>query len=293
MVIVQKVSKGVIPGNVLCKLFADTKDEVVAGMVIDGLPDGYVLAPGSTVSTADFNYGKIDSNGVWHWKENGGGGSATLITKSITANGTYNPADDEADGYSEVTVNVPATPTTYDVQGTFPIYDDGEVYSEMMASQSTNITEYAPFNMVINFPEEGSTIKNDTCHGWRGLHTVHIPNHYTDIGEGTFSECHDLVNANIPTSVTELKEDVFFYSGITSIDIPAGVTTIGPYAFAQCDYLKSVICRATTPPTISGDSFNEIPSDCIFYVPAASVDAYKAASNWSELYQEILPIPTT
>ena len=33
-------------------------------------------------------------------------GSATLITKSITANGTYNASSDSADGYSSVTVNV-------------------------------------------------------------------------------------------------------------------------------------------------------------------------------------------
>jgi len=37
-----------------------------------------------------------------------GGGSATLITKNITANGTYSASDDSADGYSEVTVNVPS-----------------------------------------------------------------------------------------------------------------------------------------------------------------------------------------
>ena len=39
----------------------------------------------------------------------GGGGSATLITKSITANGTYSAEDDDADGYSSVTVNVPSS----------------------------------------------------------------------------------------------------------------------------------------------------------------------------------------
>lgn len=38
----------------------------------------------------------------------GGGGSATLITKSITQNGTYNASSDSADGYSEVDVNVPS-----------------------------------------------------------------------------------------------------------------------------------------------------------------------------------------
>lgn len=36
----------------------------------------------------------------------GGGGSSTLITKTITANGTYAASDDNADGYSSVTVNV-------------------------------------------------------------------------------------------------------------------------------------------------------------------------------------------
>lgn len=36
----------------------------------------------------------------------GGGGSATLIEKSITTNGTYNASNDNADGYSKVTVDV-------------------------------------------------------------------------------------------------------------------------------------------------------------------------------------------
>lgn len=38
--------------------------------------------------------------------EGGGGGSATLITKNITANGTYLASDDDADGYDSITVNV-------------------------------------------------------------------------------------------------------------------------------------------------------------------------------------------
>ena len=38
-----------------------------------------------------------------------GGGGSTLVTKTITENGTYSASDDSADGYSEVTVNVPTS----------------------------------------------------------------------------------------------------------------------------------------------------------------------------------------
>lgn len=48
-------------------------------------------------------------------KQVSGGGGSTLITKTITANGTYDAEDDDADGYSEVTVALPSgtagTPT--------------------------------------------------------------------------------------------------------------------------------------------------------------------------------------
>lgn len=45
-----------------------------------------------------------------------GGGSPTVLTeKTITANGTYDPADDGADGYSGVTVNV--SPVGYVTSG--------------------------------------------------------------------------------------------------------------------------------------------------------------------------------
>ena len=48
------------------------------------------------------------------------GGSATLITKNISANGTYNASSDSADGYSSVTVAVP---------NTYSAGDEGKVVS--------------------------------------------------------------------------------------------------------------------------------------------------------------------
>ena len=49
--------------------------------------------------------------------ESGGGGSATLVTKTATTNGTYRAVNDDADGYSEFTVEVPA-PNLIDIEVT-------------------------------------------------------------------------------------------------------------------------------------------------------------------------------
>lgn len=65
-------------------------------------------------------------------KVEGGGGSATLIEKTIAANGTYAAEDDGADGYSEVTVNVPqldtsdATATAADIASGKTAYANGQ-----------------------------------------------------------------------------------------------------------------------------------------------------------------------
>lgn len=42
----------------------------------------------------------------------GGGGGSTIVSKTITANGTYYASADSADGYNPVTVNVSAPPPT-------------------------------------------------------------------------------------------------------------------------------------------------------------------------------------
>ena len=87
------------------------------------------------------------------------------------------------------------------------------------------------------------------------------------------------MNTIIPNSVTSIYYDAFFGCiGLTSITIPSSVTKIEFWAFRDCSGLASVKVLATIPPTADSESFNkyEIP----LYVPAESVDAYKAAEPW-------------
>ena len=60
--------------------------------------------------------------------------ASTLVSKTITQNGTYDPADDGADGYSSVTVNIPGAPVliqkTIAVKGVYdPADDNADGYS--------------------------------------------------------------------------------------------------------------------------------------------------------------------
>ena len=62
---------------------------------------------------------------------------SVLISKTITENDTYNAVDDNADGYSSVTVNVPTGAEVFEVTITSPemnVYVANKTYAETMAA---------------------------------------------------------------------------------------------------------------------------------------------------------------
>lgn len=86
-----------------------------------------------------------------------GGGSATLITKSITQNGTYNASSDNADGYSQVTVNVEGGGTVEPEEKDVNFYDyDGTRLYSYTKSEFLELTEMP----------ENPTHEGLTAQGW-------------------------------------------------------------------------------------------------------------------------------
>lgn len=122
-----------------------------------------------------------------------------------------------------------------------------------------------------------------------GLTFCTIGSGVTRIGVSTFSWCSSLTSIDIPDSVTTIDSSAFRYcGGLTSCTIGSGVTTIDSNAFESCASLTSITINATTPPTLDRYVFDG--STCPIYVPAASVETYKAASGWGTYADRIQAI---
>ncbi|MBR4757667.1 MAG: hypothetical protein IK084_02555, partial [Bacteroidaceae bacterium] len=73
---------------------------------------------------------------------------------------------------------------------------------------------------------------------------------------------------------------------------PSTTTSIGTNAFAGCTSLATVICRATTHPSIGtyfgyDGTFSNNASGRKIYVPSGTGATYKAASGWSTYANDI------
>lgn len=83
--------------------------------------------------------------------------SGSLTTKNITTNGTYNASDDNVDGYSQVTVNVPTgfnidlTGTTWIINNTPELIDDTFHINFNSNNESYNIIEPSLSNGIISY----------------------------------------------------------------------------------------------------------------------------------------------
>ena len=135
----------------------------------------------------------------------------------------------------------------------------------------------------ITIPNSVTSIGSSAFSGCSGLTSVTIPNSVTSIGNSAFYGCSGLTSVTIPNSVTSIGNSAFYGCSLKSITIGNSVTSIGSYAFQSCSGLTSVTCLAENVPTTGNYVFSGVPqSTATLYVPAGSVDAYKAAEQWKE-----------
>lgn len=123
--------------------------------------------------------------------------------------------------------------------------------------------------------------------------TVNVGSGGSNIVKGLVERNINNITADMLQGVTSIGSNAFAVcASLASVEIPSNITSIGRAAFSVCISLASLTVLATTPPTLGVDAFDRVSSNLVIYVPAESVETYKAATNWSNYASKIQAIPS-
>ena len=115
--------------------------------------------------------------------------------------------------------------------------------------------------------------------------------------QSPFKSHGDTFAVEIGSGVQKIPAQLFNYAyELKSVDIPASVKEIGNNAFENCLSLSTIVSRNPDPNLISYGSdiesiFNGVKKEkCVVWVPAGSIDVYKATMPWSQFedFREIV-----
>ena len=144
------------------------------------------------------------------------------------------------------------------------------------------------------------SIVGKRCFNSAYITTLTVPPLVTVLSESAFSYIQPVynnetgeelpVNIILPQNLTEIGFACFQGAWIKQIIIPDTVIKIGEIAFSYCNQLASITCLAATPPALGSGAFSSGTAGFTIKVPAASVAAYKAATNWSSYADYIVGV---
>ena len=146
----------------------------------------------------------------------------------------------------------------------------------------------------IKIPASVTSIGYDAFYNYSELISLKLPPFLTSIGDSAFNKCTGLKYIIFPKSVNFVGDSAFKSCyNLSEVTAYSTNLTIRQYAFSYCTSLSTFTIYAATPPVIPTYSspFGNTPtSDCVLYVPAQSIDSYKAADGWKD-FTNIQTIP--
>lgn len=110
--------------------------------------------------------------------------------------------------------------------------------------QSVQVIKYSAFPNCyalksIRIPEH-TTIGYGLFSGCTSLEEAVLPTHIRTLPASIFSGCTSLKHIDIPETVTKIDYGALRGTGLTSLEIPAGVTEIAEETCARCEQLESI-----------------------------------------------------
>ena len=194
------------------------------------------------------------------------GGSGSMQSQLPTA-------DDETNNSLQLTSNGFTAP-------------DGKTFAGWMDSMTSPAVYYKDGGTIIPLPSQPLS-----------LYAIWMPSTvYSLWGQDSNNQDILIVNGGdetaltgsltLPLGVSAITQGAFGQcTSLSEVTIPATVKTIGDNAFNGCTALTTVTVQAPTPPELGATVFSSSPA---IKVPAASLEAYKAADGWMDYSASIV-----
>ena len=107
---------------------------------------------------------------------------------------------------------------------------------------------------------------------------------------GPLEDCLNLVRVELPNTSNVASATMCNNKLLALVILGANVTSIESRAMDNCPALARVVVKASTPPTLASNALQGTSALTGIYVPDASVEAYKTATNWSAFADIIKPL---
>ena len=155
----------------------------------------------------------------------------------------------------------------------------------------------------ITLPKSLQSIGDYALVGCISLNNLEFPDHLTHLSIGLLMHCFALTTCHLPAQLESIDMGLFHNTGITKLDIPDRVASIGGWAFSSCQSLKELtlpasvteladsvfingtkldklILRGSAPPIVTEVTFDEDDYTTTVIVPKGAGDAYRRHDIW-------------
>jgi len=143
----------------------------------------------------------------------------------------------------------------------------------------------------IELPETIDSIGKQAFENCGDLESVVLPNCITVLPEACFSFCMSLSEVILPQHLKSIGKDAFSGCAMSTVTIPAEVTSIAKGAF-DCDDLESVVSLITEPFDLGSSKSDVFAASETLYVPKGTKALYEARQGWKDFPHIIESEPT-
>ena len=141
-------------------------------------------------------------------------------------------------------------------------------------------------------PDSLKYVHDSAFKEWNAATSVVFSENLETVGNFAFDSFLSMMQLDL--SVTKLKvlTPYSFNRWVQArvVKLPSTLTLIYGNSLRELTRCEEIILYATTPPGLDSSAFTGLNTACIFKVPNASVDAYRAASGWSAFASRIQAI---